>query len=181
MPFDISEIKLMRRKLELTQSELAKKSGVSQSLIAKIESGNIDPAFSKVQKIFDFLESIRQKQEMKASDVMKHSIISITPEAKITDAIEKMKKHKISQIPVMKEGKCIGVVSEAVILDSMLKKKTGNVKDIMAECPPIISKNASVHVVSELLRYTPMVMVAEQGKILGVITKSDIIGKIKNI
>lgn len=181
MAFDISEIKLIRRKLGLTQSELARKSGVSQSLIAKIEAGKIDPAYSKVRKIFGFLDSLTKKQELKAADVMKRSIISIKPESKITDAIGKMKKHNISQIPVMKDGKCIGVVSEAVILNSILEKKARTVGEIMAECPPIMPKSASVHVVSELLRHAPIVIVAEQGKMLGVITKFDIIGRLKNI
>jgi predicted transcriptional regulator len=181
MLFDISEIKLMRRSVGLTQAELAKKSGVSQSLIAKIEAAKIDPAYSKVSKIFSFLDSLRKKQELKAADVMKHSIISIKPEAKITDAIEKMKKHNISQIPVMSNGKCVGVVSEATILASILDKKAKKVGEIMDECPPIISKTSSINIVSELLRYTPLLMVAEKGKLLGIITKSDIIGKLKNV
>ena len=54
MDHDIKEIKILRKKLEITQNELAKKSGVSQSLIAKIESSNIDPAYSSIKKIFDY-------------------------------------------------------------------------------------------------------------------------------
>jgi predicted transcriptional regulator len=46
---------------------LAKFAGVSQSFIAKIESGKIDPSYSKVKTIFDVLdlsleEIIRPKQ-----------------------------------------------------------------------------------------------------------------------
>ena len=49
---DIDEIKKLRSSLGLTQKDLAQRADVSQSLIAKIEAGRIDPTFSKVQKIF---------------------------------------------------------------------------------------------------------------------------------
>jgi predicted transcriptional regulator len=181
MPFDISEIKIMRKKFGLTQSELAKKSGVSQSLIAKIEAGKIDPAYSKVSKIFSFLDSLREKQELKAKDVMRQSIIPVKPNTPIHEAISRMRKHNISQMPVISDNKCVGVVSEAIILNSILDKKAKTVSEIMGESPPIVSKNTSINVVSELLRFIPMVMISEKGKLLGVITKSDILGKLKNI
>jgi predicted transcriptional regulator len=181
MQFDISEIKVMRNKFGLTQSELARKSGVSQSLIAKIEAGKIDPTYSKVRKIFGFLDSLREKQELKARDVMRQSIISVKPSASIQDAIAKMRKHNISQMPVISDNKCTGIVSEAIILNSLLDKKAKTVNEIMGEAPPVVSKNTSINVVSELLRFIPMVIIAEKGKLLGVVTKSDILGKLKNV
>ncbi len=53
---ELSEIKHLRKKFGLTQSQLAKLSGVSQSLIAKIEADRIDPTFSKAQKIFEAIK-----------------------------------------------------------------------------------------------------------------------------
>ena len=181
MHLDVNEIKIMRKKFGLTQSELAKQSGVSQSLIAKIEAGKIDPTYSKVRKIFGFLDSLREKQELKAGDVMRPSIISVKPSASIPDAVAKMRKHKISQMPVISDNKCVGIVSEAIILNSLLDKKARAVNEIMGEAPPVVSKNTSINVVSELLRFIPMVMIAEKGKLLGVVTKSDILGKLKNV
>jgi len=37
MPYELEEIKEIRKKFGLTQNELANRAGVSQSLIAKIE------------------------------------------------------------------------------------------------------------------------------------------------
>jgi len=50
------------------------------------------------------------------------------------------------------------------------------VKDVMKDAPPVITKDASVEVISNLLRFYPIVLVAEKGRILGLITKSDLLG-----
>jgi len=42
---ELSRIREIRKKLNISQRELAMKAGVSQSLIAKIEGNNIDPSF----------------------------------------------------------------------------------------------------------------------------------------
>ncbi len=54
----IEEIANKRRLLGLKQAQLAKAAGVSQSLIAKLESGKIDSSYMKVKTIFDTLERL---------------------------------------------------------------------------------------------------------------------------
>ena len=178
MVYDIEEIKVVRKKFGLTQSELAKKSGVSQSLIAKIESGKIDPTYTKVRKIFAFLDSLQEKNEIKAEEIMRKTLISVKPSESIKDAIVKMKKHGISQIPVI-DGVCVGLVSEGVILESVLQNKGENISDVMTDAPPTVALNTSINVISELLSHVPLIVVSDKGRIKGVITKSDILGKLK--
>jgi len=178
MPYEITEIKTIRKKLGLTQAELAKQSGVSQSLIAKIESGRIDPAYSRVKSIFTFFDRLKEKKGLMSGQAMRTSVFSIGPESKITEAIKMMRKHSISQMPVMSKGRCEGFVSETIILDSILHKKAAKVKDIMGDPPPIVPKSTPLEAVSEFLRHVPLVLIAEKGRIIGVITKSDILGKI---
>ncbi len=178
MTYELDEIKKIRKKLGLTQTELANRAGVSQSLIAKIESGRIDPTYTKTKKIFSALSDLEKKEEIKAEQLMTSRIISISPNAPIKEAINKMKKFQISQLPVMDEHKLIGLVTESTILDALLKSKGKTVKDVMQEAPPIVSKATSVQVVSNLLKHYPMVMVSEEGKLVGLITKSDLLGKL---
>ncbi|MEK6946764.1 MAG: CBS domain-containing protein [Nanoarchaeota archaeon] len=178
MTYELEEIKKIRKKLELTQTELANRAGVSQSLIAKIEAGRIDPTYTKTKKIFAALSDLEKKEEIKAEQLMTAKIVSVAPSDSTKDAIEKMKKFQISQLPVIDSHKLIGLVSESTILDAMLNSKGNHVRDIMQEAPPIVSKTTSIQVVSSLLKHFPMVAVAEEGKLAGIITKSDLLGKL---
>lgn len=178
MTYELDEVKKIRKKLGMTQTQLANRAGVSQSLIAKIESGIIDPTYTKTKKIFNALSELEKKEDIKAEQLMMGKIISVPSDTSIKEAIAKMRKFQISQIPIIDDYKLVGLVSESTILDALLNSKSTKVKEIMQEAPPIVSKKTSVQVVSNLLRHYPMVLVSEEGKLIGLITKSDLLGKL---
>ena len=178
MTYELEEVKKIRKKIGLTQSELANRANVSQSLIAKIESGKIDPTYTKAQKIFTALSEFEKKEEIKAEQLMNTKIIEVDPNESIKDTIAKMKKAQISQLPVIDNHKLLGLVSESIILDALLNSKATKVKEIMQEAPPIVSKGTSIQLISNLLRYYPMVVVSEEGRLIGLITKADLLGKL---
>ena len=112
----INEIKNLRKKLGLTQGELARQAGVSQSLIAKIEAGTIDPTYSKATAVINTLKSLSTSKEIIASKIMIKNVIFVSPTDPIKKAIQKMKKYAISQMPVLDEKRVVGIVSEKAIL-----------------------------------------------------------------
>ncbi len=175
MTYELEEVKKIRKKIGLTQTELANRAGVSQSLIAKIESNRIDPTYTKTKKIFAALSDLEKKEEITAGQLMQNKIIDISPSTSIKEAIGRMKKHEISQLPVIENHKLMGLVSESTLLDAMLNSKATQVKEIMQDAPPIVSKATSIQVVSGLLRHFPLVLVSEEGKLIGLITKSDLL------
>jgi predicted transcriptional regulator len=176
---ELSEIKLVRKKLGLTQNELARISNVSQSLVAKIEAGSIDPTFSKARQIFDALGTVSKKQEITAFEIMQKKIISCRQSESIRAVISRMKQHGISQLPVIEGNNVSGLVSESTILDAILNgKHEKTVEDVMAEAPPVVDKKSNSNLVSELLKFYPLVLVAEKGKPVGLITKSDVLQKV---
>lgn len=178
MPYELSELKLVRKKLGITQSELAKLSGLSQSLVAKIEAGKIDPTYSRAKKIIETLQSISGQKELTAKDIANRNIISVSPNKKIGEAIRLMKKHNISQMPVIAHNQSVGLISEALILDCVMEgKKDSKISESMGDAPPVVSEKASATMVSELLKFYPLILVSEEGMLKGVITKSDVIQK----
>ncbi len=176
---ELNEIKLIRKKLSMTQSELAKLSGVSQSLIAKVEAGKLDPTFTKARKIFDAINVVSKKNEMAASELMQKRIISAKPDESIKTVIGRMKQYRISQLPVIEGNNDLGLISESTILDAILEgKHEKKADDVMIEAPPIVDRKSSSTLVSELLKFYQLVLVSEKGMLVGLITKSDILQKV---
>ena len=64
-----------RRKLGLTQSQLAELAGVSQSYIAKLEAGNIEPSYVKVKALFEALDRLEQEKHVSAGQIMNRSVV----------------------------------------------------------------------------------------------------------
>ena len=62
---ELRVIEKRRRALNLNQKQLAIQAGVSQSLIAKIETGRINPSYSKTKAIFDTLTLLERKKHAK--------------------------------------------------------------------------------------------------------------------
>lgn len=54
-PIDPREIRKIRKELGITQEELAKKAGVTQAYIAKLEAGKVDPRLSTLNRILQAL------------------------------------------------------------------------------------------------------------------------------
>jgi len=176
--YEIERIGKLRKGLGMTQKELANLAGVSQSLIAKIESGKIDPAYSKVVQILSALEAKQNKGKKTAAQIMSHHIISVSPSDRLQKAVSLMREKDISQLPVFEDGKCIGSVSDSKIVDLIGTRnselKTLLVREVMGESYPIIPANSIVDVVADLLHHYRAVLVEKDGRLSGIITKADL-------
>jgi len=177
---DLGQIKKLRQKLGLTQSELAKLSGVSQSMIAKIEKGRAEPSYTVAKRIFIALEDKMKEhhETLIAKDICTQNVISISPEDPIEKAVELMRENAISQLPVIHEGKVVGSITEGTLVANYEKIKNGTkVREIMEDPFPVVSYNTPLSLIKETLKIYPAVIMVKNGEISGIITKADLLRK----
>ncbi|MEM3205707.1 MAG: CBS domain-containing protein, partial [Thermoplasmatales archaeon] len=180
----LNEIKRLREKLNITQKELSRMTGFSQSYIARLERNELNPTYESIRKIFDTLEGELAKREgyiKRARDIMSWDIISVTSKDKLSKAIRKLADHGFSQLPVIDRGVSVGSITDNIIRDIISKYEAHEkikgiyVKEVMGEPFPQVSENAPVKIISYILTGYQAVLVSKEGKIVGIITKSDLL------
>ncbi len=176
MDAELNEIKPLRKKLGLTQHQLANAANVSQSLIAKVEAGLVDPSFSSGKKILAALHSFEREQEPCAKDLMETRTINVKADDKVKNAIKKMQSKAISQLPVMQGLNVAGLLTEKSIVRNMDAIDNDTlVEEVMDDAPPTVPPEAPRRVLAELLSHYNLVLVKQKGKVKGIITKADLL------
>jgi predicted transcriptional regulator len=177
---DLAELKRMRKRLGITQEELAQKAGVSQAYIAKLERGQADPKLSTFSKIIHCLDSMEEGGK-RASDVMVSPIVSIDANDSVENAIAVMTRENISQMPVTRRGRVVGSLIEKslirkVDMGKMEKYRTVRIYELMDDPLPVVSRSESLKSVLSLLKENNAVIVEESAVPVGIISRSDILG-----
>ena len=173
----LNRIKDIRRSMDLTQQKLSRLSGVSQSLIARIEAGKVEPSYTKIKKIFDVL--IKENSQNKtAKNVMNKKVIMLSKDEKIKKAAQVMKDEAISQIPVLKNNKIVGSISEQIISHNLSEKENiaqEKIEKYMGPMLPQIDEITPLSVVSSILDHTNAVLVLKNSEVKGIITRADML------
>lgn len=123
----------------------------------------------------------------KAEDVIKDHIdkplVVVRTEELVSHAIERMRKYKISQIPVIDINGFVGSVDETDLFQSYVSDKDvadKPIKDVMGKPYPIVKLGTSIEEVSKLFSKDNQAVLVDLGNgKYHIITKYDIIGSIK--
>lgn len=177
----LDEIEKRRKSLGLSQKELAKMVGVSQSMIAKIETGRINPSYIKTKAIFDLLESLEKKREIKVGEIVQGKVVGVQKDDPVSKATRIMNETGYSQLPVFDGTRIVGSMTEKSVLNQILAGKDPKelskipVESIMEESFPTVNEDAPLTVISALLQYSQAVLVTKKGQIKGIVTKADLL------
>lgn len=177
---ELNSIRIRRQRTGIKQSELANLSGVSQSLIAKLEKGKLEPSYSIAVKIFRVLDSLEHKNEKKCREIMTKGLIFVKKGEKVEKASELMKKNSIDQLPVLDGKIVIGSVSESLIFNKIMEKGKKEVlgkkaEEIMKEPFPIVNADMPVSLALPILKAEDAIIISENSKMIGIITRANLI------
>jgi len=179
---DAGELRAKREMLGVTQAELARMAGISQSMIARIEAGSVDPRASTLARIVGVLNRC-EKPTVRAADVMHTPVHAVAPGDPVASVVAMMERHNISQLPVVEGGIPVGCISESAMVQALeegtvLPGQKGVVREFMEPGFPTVPPESDIRTVAHLLHDHHAVLVVAGGKVAGVITKHDLISLI---
>lgn len=126
---------------------------------------------------------------MSVRDFMRKNLIVVKPETPIFDAVDLMKQNDIHRLPVMKDGKLVGLITEGIIGAAMPSKATSlsvyemnyllnktTVADVMEKEVLTIEADALLEDAIYKMRQNNVgvLPVMEAGQLVGIITNNDI-------
>lgn len=130
-----------------------------------------------------FLEETITKAEDVIKDHIDKPLIVARTEELVSHAIERMRKYKISQIPVIDITGFVGSLDESDLFQSFVNdKNTADrpIREVMGKAFPIVPLGTTIEEVSKLFtRENPAVLIDLGNGKHHIITKYDIIGSIK--
>lgn len=106
------------------------------------------------------------------------SLVWVSPSDKLADALAKMNELGLTQIPVLEEGRPVGSLRENRVLAKVVRNRElleASVSDVMEVSFPTVDVDASSNEVTRRLQTSPAVLVEEYGRIVGIITRHDVL------
>jgi CBS domain-containing protein len=116
-------------------------------------------------------------ENMKAEDVMSKHLVTATEEDNLSDVLAKLKKYDVSELPVIRKNRLVGLVSYDTLIRRRNLPLTTKVEHIMST-PPKLSKETPLTTVAEMFMSSGFrtLPITSKGKVLaGMISRSDLL------
>lgn len=130
-----------------------------------------------------FLDEELTKAEDLIKDHADKPLVVVRTEELVSHAIERLRKYKISQIPVMDTSGFVGSIDETDLFRSYVEDKDiaeKPIREIMGKPYPIVKANTPIEEISKLINKDNQAVLVDLGEGKHhIITKHDIISSIK--
>lgn len=107
------------------------------------------------------------------------ALLTVAPSTSVRMALSTLGSHGVSQLPVMFQGDCLGAISEGEVMAQVIENPMvldNPVESVMGPPFPVVDIFVAVDAVSRLLSgANPAVLVREQGEIMGIVTRYDLV------
>ena len=182
---ELGEVAVRRKALGLTQAELAARAGVSRSFVAKLETGHLSPSYALMKDLFEVL--VRMEEGRRGGvglgshcvgDVHASPVETVEVGDSLRGVWARMVETYYSQFPVVDGEDFVGSITERDINGALLEHGEGagdlEVGEVMGPPFPVVDVGVPLSSVVSLLRYSQAVLTVGEGRILGIVTNSDV-------
>jgi len=171
------------------------KDQLSAAWLNQVEREKIpNPSYFKIKQIFDFLECEENKNQITAEELcVPHKKFKKISKSKTTmefcklgtnilDVYNIMKKYGISQMPVLENGYCLGMLTKKTVFDLVFGSKLAKIyvhEKILEHNYNTVNVKTPLNSIRRILRYFDYALVEKEGIIHGILVKDDIIDELK--
>lgn len=116
---------------------------------------------------------VRTKQSETTPD-----LVSVSPNHQVSEALQMMHAHGLSQLPVLEEGKSVGSLREGRLMGRMLDNRelvSSPVGEVMDKSFPVVDEDTPLETAMKYLKDSPAILVEEYGRITGIVTRFDVL------
>jgi cystathionine beta-synthase len=110
-------------------------------------------------------------------------LITTRPDARVTEVVGNMKLHGVSQLPVVADGKVLGIVTETALLERALRGGGGSetVGDLVQANFTTVEMDSEITVVASLFKRSKVAIVVRDGQPIDIITRIDLIDHMSSV
>jgi len=128
---------------------------------------------------------------MNVRDCMKSPVITVTPDTLIDNAVETMREKHVRRLPVVENGKLVGLVTRNIIIEAAPSPPTAltlwglhhqlscmKVRDVMITDVIVVHPDDTIKevvAISEKHRIGTFPVVDENGNLVGILTNTDLL------
>src|SRR5205085_27813 len=115
--------------------------------------------------------------QLKEDDSTPH-LVSVSPNHTVNDALQLMNSYGLSQLPVLDEGRSVGSLREGKLMAKLLGKRElmeARGAEVMERGFPVVAEDLGMQSAVKHLRNSPALLVEEYGRIVGIITRHDVL------
>ena len=106
------------------------------------------------------------------------NLVYVSPDETVSDALNMMNTHGVTQIPVLEENRSVGSLRESHVLAKLLANRdlmNSQVREVMEESFPVVDVDTSLAKIKSKLQKEPAVLIEDFKRITGIITRSDVL------
>lgn len=107
-----------------------------------------------------------------------HGIVTATSTARVRDVIDMLKSRGISQVPVVDNGKLVGIVAEVDLLRHLVSGAgtlDSQIGSLIEGDYATVSPDTKIELLQNVLTDAKLAIVLEAGNVVGIVTKIDLI------
>jgi cystathionine beta-synthase len=105
-------------------------------------------------------------------------LVTVGPDQPVAEALQMMNQYGLTQMPVLDEGNSVGSLREGRLMAKLLTNREllhSTVSEVMDAPFPVVNESVEAERATKYLKHSPAVLVEEYGRIVGIITRHDVI------